>query len=141
VSQRRLHLVIDSDVGNVALLGESTRAACVAVGLSATAAAEVELSVVEAVNNAIEHSYRTGSGEVRVTLTEATDAVEIEVRDRGEAMPAGILDRAAALTFDPDKLQDLPEGGMGLGIVKDLMEDVRYESRAGENVLSMRRRR
>ena len=116
------------------------RAVCAGAGFSAAVAAEVELSVVEVVNNAIEHAYREGTGEVRVSLQLGDDAIEVQVRDTGLAMPEGILAKAATPQFDPAQISSLPEGGMGLGIVKDLMENLRYESRDGHNVLTMSRR-
>jgi serine/threonine-protein kinase RsbW len=140
VPTRRLELVIASDFEQVALLAHALRAACVGLGLTPTAAAEVELSAVEAVNNAIEHAYGDCPGEVRVTLTLSAEGVELEVRDRGRAMAPGTLEHASAPSFDPAALAELPEGGMGLGIVKDLMDEVHYRSDGGENRLTMSRR-
>lgn len=140
MSKRRLQLVIDGHLGNVAPLGHAVRAVCLGAGLGAAAAAEVELSVVEAVNNSIEHAYRERAGEVRVSLQLGDETIEVRVCDTGQAMPEGTLARASMPQFNPDQLALLPEGGMGLGIVKELMQDLHYESRDGENVLTMSRR-
>jgi serine/threonine-protein kinase RsbW len=136
-----LDLRIASELANVALLGGAIRAACEAVGLTVQAASEVELSVVEAVNNVIEHAYGLASdGQVWVSLEVEAGSLEIEICDRGEAMPASVLASASAPRFDPTDLPQLPEGGMGLGIVTALMDEVRYRSDGGQNVLTLIRR-
>lgn len=141
MNERRLQLVIESRLTNVALLGEAVRSSCLAVGMTGEAASEVELAVVEAVNNCIEHAYSmAGDGQVSVALEIGSETVQIQVSDRGQPMPPGTLEAAASPSFDPSDTVGLPEGGMGLDIVKQLMHDVRYESAAGINVLTMKRR-
>ncbi len=125
----------------VAPLGEELRVACAGFGLSSDAAGEVELCVVEMVNNSIEHGYRLdASGWVEVRLESDGSRLHIEVCDGGRAMPPETLAQAVMPPVDPDDLPSLPEGGMGLSIVKELMDDVRYESTALRNVLTMERR-
>ncbi len=44
------------------------------------------------------------------------------------------------MTFDPTDLAALPEGGMGLALVKSAFHEVRYGSREGTNRLQLVRR-
>lgn len=132
--------MVSSEPEQVAALGDATRAVCATFGLGAAAAAEVELAVVEAINNCIEHAYRYEPGQtIEVILGAGDPGVEIEVRDRGRSIPEGVLEQARAQTFDPDDLAGVPEGGMGLGILKMLMKNVSYRTGNGVNVLSMSR--
>ncbi|HEY0706011.1 MAG TPA: ATP-binding protein [Polyangia bacterium] len=141
MDERRLQLTIESRLTNVALLGGAIRSSCLAVGMDESAAGEVELAVVEVVNNCIEHAYRkTDDGQVSVSLEISDHTLRIKVSDRGRAMPPEVLATATVPTFDPGDTAHLPEGGMGLGIVKQLMQDVHYESTGGTNVLTMVRR-
>jgi serine/threonine-protein kinase RsbW len=136
-----LSLSIASKAACVGPLGEQVRAACVGLGLTARAAGEIELSVVEAVNNAIEHAYqRAEDGTVEVMLDGDGARLRIEVCDRGLRMPPDTLAAVRPPEVDTDDVASLPEGGMGLFIVTQLMDDVRYESRAGRNILIMERR-
>ena len=131
---------IASEPACVGPLGEGVRGACLALGMTGDGAGEVELAVVEAVNNAIEHAYAgDGAGTVEVVLICRQQRLTVEVRDTGRPMPAGVLAGARAPDFDPTALATLPEGGMGLHIVKTLMEAVSYERRDGCNVLHMER--
>jgi serine/threonine-protein kinase RsbW len=136
-----LSLTIDSRMASVGPLGEKVRAACVGLGLSELAAGEIELSVVEAVNNAIEHAYQLAEDRlVEVSLDRSGGQLRIEVRDTGRQLPPDTLARVQAPHVDPDDIASLPEGGMGLYVLTQLMDAVRYESRSGKNVLIMERR-
>jgi serine/threonine-protein kinase RsbW len=136
-----LSLRIASKMACVGPLGQQVRAACVRLGLSEAVAGEIELSVVEAVNNAIEHAYQLAEdGVVEVQLESSGGRVFIEVVDQGRQMPAETLAHVTPPAVEGRDRASLPEGGMGLFIVTQLMDAVRYESRAGKNVLTMERR-
>jgi serine/threonine-protein kinase RsbW len=135
-----LSLTITSTMASVGPLGERVRATCLGLGLGEGAAREVELSVVEVVNNTIEHAYQLAEdGKVWVTLGRRASRLQIEVRDRGRPMPPETLARVRVPRVDPGDPGSLPEGGMGLFIITELMDAVRYESHGGENVLVMER--
>jgi serine/threonine-protein kinase RsbW len=135
-----LSLTIDSRMACVGPLAERVRATCLELGMTAVAAGEVELSVVEAVNNAIEHAYELSeSGRVEVTVARQGSRLHIEVHDGGRPMPAETLARVRVPRVDPTDTPSLPEGGMGLYVLTQLMDAVSYESRAGRNALIMER--
>jgi serine/threonine-protein kinase RsbW len=136
-----LSLTIESKMACVGPLGEKVRAACLNLGLTERAAVEVELSVVEAVNNAIEHAYQLAEDRlVEVALGRSSTLLQIEVRDTGLQMPPETLAQVRVPPVNPADRASLPEGGMGLYVLSELMDTVSYESRAGQNVLIMERR-
>jgi serine/threonine-protein kinase RsbW len=141
VSTDALSIVISSKLVCVAPLAEQVRARCLELGMSLGAAGEVELAVVEAVNNSIEHAYQLADGgEVEVVVDARAGRLHIEVRDGGRPMPAGALANAQAPEIDVEDPESLPEGGMGLYLVQRLMDGVSYETRSGKNILCMERR-
>jgi serine/threonine-protein kinase RsbW len=141
VISRSVSLRIASRLDCVGPLGDQVRAACAELGLSGAAAGEVELSVVETVNNAIEHAYQMAeSGWVEVSLASDGQRLRIEISDGGRAMRPEVLAGAKMPAVDPGDIASLPEGGMGLALVKQLMDDVRYQRADGRNVLTMERR-
>ena len=80
----RLH--IDSDFDKVALLARAVRALCAEL-LDADAADAVEISLVEAVNNVIEHGYEGKPGrDVGVEVSVQPDRIVIEVVDHALPM-------------------------------------------------------
>lgn len=98
--------------------------------LPAGAEHEVASAFVEAFNNAAVHAYRDlPPGDVEVEMRVDRRELEVEVSDFGRRFePSGVP--------EPD-LEALPEGGLGLFIIRNFMDRVRYESRAGRNVLTM----
>lgn len=124
----------------VAEISARARAFCARAPLSERAAAQVELCIVEAVNNAIEHACGARPDmAVTLTVTRSAAALSIEVSDRGERMPAELLKPGAPdrLDFDPRNIEGLPERGLGLAIIKQVMDDVSYRSEEGVNTLSL----
>jgi serine/threonine-protein kinase RsbW len=90
-------LVIPSKLASVGPLGEQVRDACLRLGLSTEAAREVEICVVEAVNNAIEHAYQLADDrQVDVMLESDGERLRLVIRDEGQPMPRGTLKRATA---------------------------------------------
>ena len=135
----RLH--IDSDFDKVALLARAVRAICAEL-LDADAADAVEISLVEAVNNVIEHGYEGKPGrDVGVEVSVQPDRIVIEVVDHAPPMKSDALDHAPAeISFDETNIDALPEGGMGLALIQMSMDEVEYRSGPGENRLRMVKR-
>jgi serine/threonine-protein kinase RsbW len=115
---------------------------CCQLELDEVLAYQIELCAIEGVTNAIRHSYHGVPGQ-EVTLEVHFDAkrIELEISNRGERMdaehaqrleePLGIPD------VDPVDIADLPEGGMGLQIIKTIMDQTSYSSSDGINRLKM----
>lgn len=142
MSDRTIHVTIRSRLPDVELVGRATRALCAAAPGLAELAGDVELCVVEAVTNAIEHACGGRSdAEVRVGLCFSPAGVEITVADTGPGMPAPRLvdARRNVLDFDPEDVEALPERGLGLAIMRAIMDEVRYERGGGHNVLRLRK--
>ncbi len=132
-----LTLRIDSRLEHVALLGIAVRAICAAIPLGDEEAASIELCVVEAVNNAVEHAYGEQAGQpVEVQLLVDRGALRIGVRDCGRVMD---WERACA-SADAYSADALAEGGRGLFIIRSLMDRVSYRVVQGWNELAMLKR-
>lgn len=88
---------------------------------------------VEAFNNAVIHAYEGHAvGPIEVAMSVDMRLLQVEVRDAGRTfVPEDIP--------EPD-LDRLPEGGLGLFIIRSFMDEVRYERRGLQNVLMMRKR-
>jgi serine/threonine-protein kinase RsbW len=85
---------------------------------------------VEAFNNAVIHAYQGQvAGPVEVELSVSADRLSLKVIDEGVSF-------APEDVPEPD-LDALPEGGMGLFIMKSFMDHVEYHREDGRNVLTM----
>jgi len=133
----KIKLIIDSDLSHVFLVGFSVNRICLEIPLSEVEAYQVEVCVVEAVNNTIKHAYGNEKGhEVEVLIDLDSERITFQICDTGVAMKAG---KKPSLEFDPDDRENFPEGGMGLFIMHEVMDEVSYSSSRGRNVLALTR--
>ena len=128
---------IDSDFDQVPELGSRVRESCEAMGVDSGDAIQVEICIVEAVNNVIEHGHRRQAGhtiEVSTRLDGST--LVTTVRDTGAAIPKHKLDEVEA---EPDlsDVDALSDRGRGLAIMRAVMDDVSYASLNGRNTLTL----
>jgi serine/threonine-protein kinase RsbW len=95
--------------------------------------------VAEALNNVIKHAYDSEPGHnIEVTIFVYNDKMIFQIIDIGKSMkPAQCNFSHARLDFEPDKIETLPVGGMGLYIINSLMDEVSYETAEGKNILTM----
>lgn len=132
-----IHMTVDSRLGDAALAGLAVRGIAQGFGLDETEAYLLELAVVEAVSNVIRHAYGGRPGHpVELSVTASEQGMAVEIRDRGVPMDTAILDRAGEFV-EPENVSDLPEGGLGLSIIKQVMDEVSYTSKDGVNTLRM----
>jgi serine/threonine-protein kinase RsbW len=140
----RLRLTINSDLKDVVFVGLAVNKICEHLQMSAVDAYRMELCAVEAVTNSIRHAYRNQPGnEVSVTLVIRDNRLEVEVADSGLAMLATQVARlsegSSVLEFDPTDRESLPEGGMGLQIMHEVMDEISYISDGQVNLLRLTR--
>lgn len=99
-------------------------------------------AVMEWLVNVVKHSY-AGAAEGRITIwaTVSTEGIELVVEDSGCGMPVDRFECAPAeVIFDASDLACLPESGMGLAIIKSVMDRVQYRCDQGVNRLTATRR-
>ena len=130
---KTLHLAIESNLSDVALIGTAVRGVCTCSPLCEEAYGAMEVCVVEAVNNAIVHAYRHQAGcRVEAAITLHPDRISFEISDFGVAIREF---SPRILEFDPDVIATIPESGMGLFIIQSIMDEVSYRSENGRNTL------
>lgn len=101
-------------------------------------AGTVELVLAEALNNIVEHAYPTGSrGPIWIKCKHRRDGLHLRIVDEGEMMPDGQLPIGMAQDVDVD-VMDLPDGGFGWFLIKDLAKDVTYHRIGQLNQLELR---
>lgn len=96
---------------------------------------KVQLAVDEACSNIIEHACDGECGEeIEITCSDAEDRLTVMIRDHGVPFDP---DSAPAPDLEAD-LEDRPIGGLGVFLMKRLMDEIRYEvlGEAG-NVLTL----
>jgi serine/threonine-protein kinase RsbW len=141
MKEKSITLTIGSELANVALVGAAVSRLSEFSSLNRDQVNRLELAVVEAVNNAIEHAYGYAPGyDVEVELRMDDNEIMVTIHDTGNSMPSNAVNTIVGEDEAPMPLvegfnEDLPEGGWGLLLIKSLTDDVSYSSEAGRNSL------
>lgn len=100
-------------------------------GVPAAPAAQVMIALDEVISNALDHGSETGSPSVEVALAVQGGAVEVDVSDNGKP-----FDPLAAPPPDTSlSIEERAIGGLGIHLVRQLMDHVAYSRDAGRNRL------
>lgn len=127
--ERTFSLKVPSATQNLAMIREFVAKIGSQAGLADDDVAKLELAVDEACANVIEHAHgHDSTKEVSVRATFDASTLRIEVVDEGEG-------------FDPTSVPAMPvdelvharrHGGLGLRVMRSLMDEVSYEIVPGE---------
>jgi len=110
------------------------------VAMSEAVLADLKLAVTEACGNAVRHAYPAQSdgepGTVRMVYEVGADTIEITVEDEGSGVAF------EELPADPLADDDLAESGMGLAIIRAVMDELVVKERpgGGGTLVRMRKR-
>jgi serine/threonine-protein kinase RsbW len=125
---KAIKLTIESRLENVFLVGLAVKGICGHIRLSSEETYNMELCVVEAINNAIEHAYSSRPGhDVELTVRLDPNQIRFQVCDKGKSLTALRLQ-----TPEIDATH-----GRGLYIIHTLMDEVTYHTSQGTNTLTM----
>ncbi|MDD4136321.1 MAG: ATP-binding protein [Methanoregula sp.] len=98
---------------------------------------DTQLAVEEAVTNIITHGYEQAQGEIVVLCRAGPGIIEIQLEDR--AVPFNPLSIP-----EPDLAGDIEErriGGLGIFLVRQVMDEVEYRFEDGKNILRLTKRK
>jgi len=96
----------------------------------------VELVLAEAMNNIIEHAYTgTLAGEIDLRIDVRGNDLFFSITDDGTEMPGDGLPKGKQHDLACDT-QDLPEGGFGWFLIRELTHSLSYERVGKQNKLA-----
>jgi len=124
--------IIKSDFNEVKKAAQALHAFGQEHALPEALLGQLELILVEAINNVIEHAYQGQAGnDVELEIIKTDSDVQLAVYDQGVAPPDHIKQEPADM---PDEF-GLPEGGWGLGLIHALADQVIYSQENYKNKL------
>jgi sigma-B regulation protein RsbU (phosphoserine phosphatase) len=127
-------ITLKNDVRQIGQLNEFTRSATQALQLNHEMAHQIKLAVEEAVVNIMEYAYPAN--------TEGT--VEIKAEADASQLRFILIDSGAE--FDPTEaskadttlsLDERPIGGLGIFLVRNMLDSINYERKEGKNILTL----
>lgn len=132
---RKIDLTIESSLENIELIAVSVKAICALLSFSENELSQIELSVVEAANNAVKHAYHDQKGnKIQLEIMLLPTQVIITMEYGGAIFQN---EKQVILEFDPNNIQSLPESGMGLYILTHYMDHISYQVKEGKNLVTM----
>lgn len=127
--------VLKAEMSNLPLFRNFILEACGLMKVDAKVSENLQLAIDEVCSNLIIHGYKNmEAGDISLVVRREKTGIEILVEDSGRP-------------FDPTKLEapDLSDsidereiGGLGVFMVKEMVDEVSYESRNGRNRLSLK---
>ncbi len=130
-------MTIGSDIGEIPAVSAGLEEAMGVLGFSPEEILDTQLAVEEVITNVIIHGYKERGGEICLSCHITGDLAEIEVADHAPAFnPLSIP--------EPDiegGLADRKIGGLGIYLVRRVMDEISYRYEDGRNILTMKKRR
>ena len=129
-------LTLKNDVSEVSVLSSFQKALLEKMGIETSLARKIRLAVEEAVVNVIDYAYPVGvEGNVEVCMMTDGQCLKVVISDSG-------------VPFDPTLIEDIDislsaeerqVGGLGIHLLREIMDSVNYEHLNGYNTLTLRK--
>lgn len=135
-SQKEIFMSFPADEGQLEDIRRSIRNVLNESDLSIKDINGVLLAIEEACTNVIRHAYLYGPGTIRIRVALHPGRVRFSIFDKGRAFDYDHSD-----TPDLDRyIKTGRKGGLGLYLIRKMMDSVDYHTRDGENELRMEKR-
>lgn len=136
-SSRTLEFSIVNDLRDIAGVGEKIGAFCAEHGLAEEVSFEVHLALDELLTNTIDYGYDDDNEHrIDLLLRLESDTLTVEIADDGRA-----FDPLQAA--EPDlgtSIEDRARGGLGIYLVRKMMDSVAYRRQDGRNIVTLTKR-
>lgn len=127
-------LTIKNDVHEVKRFSEFMKSAIEKLNVDTSQARQLRLAVEEAVVNVIEYAYPIDSeGDIIINMMYDGNILRFQIIDTGVAFDPTTKQR----TDTTLSAEDRQIGGLGILLVRELMDSINYERIDGKNILTL----
>lgn len=127
-------LIIDNDTRELQRLVDFVEALCRELSLDRECAMSLQLALEEAVVNVMQYAYAPGTkGEITIRVEHEASKLLFCIEDGGLPFdPTEVADADVSLPADQREI-----GGLGIYIVRQIMDKVEYSRRGQRNILRL----
>lgn len=131
-----LDLAIHSDLRGVRRGLDRVNTVLAANGYDADLRGSAEILLAEVMNNIVKHAYvESGRGTINVVVRAVEAALLFKITDKGVPLPDHAV-RPNNYDLINTPVQDLPEGGFGWGLIRQIATNLDYHREEGKNILT-----
>ena len=132
----RKSIVLVNDMEEVSRLNDFVEEACLTVGFDETITSQLKVAIEEAVVNVINYAYPPDTrGDVTVEAAANDMRLKFTISDSGKPFDPTV--QAAVDTTLPAKERNI--GGLGIHLIRQIMDSINYERIDQFNVLTLRK--
>jgi sigma-B regulation protein RsbU (phosphoserine phosphatase) len=130
-------ITLTNDIQQVPQLADFVDMVCEGVGMDMAVAIQMNLAMEEAVVNVMSYAYPVDTvGNVTITAESDGEQLQFTIIDSGTP-----FDPTAKEEVDTTlSAEERPIGGLGIHLVRQLMDSINYERIDGKNVLTLRKK-
>ena len=127
-------LTLPNDINTIPQLNEFIDAVCEELEIDMALAMSLNLAMEEAVVNVMDYAYPVGTeGEVDIEAIADETRLRFVISDSGKP-----FDPTAKEEVDTTlSAEERPIGGLGIHLIRQLMDDISYERKDGKNILRL----
>ena len=130
-------LVLKNDIHEVSRFSSFIKSVMEELSVDKSLGRELRLAIEEAVVNVINYAYPAGTeGDITIKITSDGNTLHCQIIDAGIPFDPTTKDR----TDTTLSVQERPVGGLGILLVRELMDSINYERIDGQNVLTLIKR-
>ena len=130
-------ITLTNDIEQVPQLADFVDMVCEEVGFDPSVSIQMNLAIEEAVVNVMSYAYPVGTvGNVIIETQANEDCLTFTIIDNGTP-----FDPTAKSEVDTTlSAEERPIGGLGIHLVRQLMDGINYERIDGKNILTLRKK-
>ena len=130
-------ITLTNDIEQVPQLADFVDMVCEEVGFDPSVSIQMNLAIEEAVVNVMSYAYPVGTvGNVIIEAQANEDCLTFTIIDNGT-----LFDPTAKSEVDTTlSAEERPIGGLGIHLVRQLMDSINYERIDNKNILTLRKK-
>jgi sigma-B regulation protein RsbU (phosphoserine phosphatase) len=130
-------ITLTNDIQQVPQLADFVDMVCEEVGMDMAIAIQMNLAMEEAVVNVMDYAYPAGTvGDVTIEAESDDNQLQFTIIDSGTP-----FDPTAKEEVDTTlSAEERPIGGLGIHLVRQLMDSINYERIDEKNILTLRKK-
>lgn len=127
-------LTVENDLSHIAQVNDFVTEFCDKLNLDKSLTANMRLAIEEAVVNIVNYAYPKGEkGDINIVASATSDTIKWVITDNGVAFaPTDAPDVDTSLSAEDRQI-----GGLGIFLVRQLMDTINYERIDGKNILTL----